>query len=261
MGRQGWAAAAACGLGLGLIGLALAGLLHHGFPQFWQLTPKSVLARAGLAIAANLVVLAAGALLLVPRARRWGAALAAGFIALAVLVLHLPHAIGEPGVWVDWQDTCESLAVATGAFIVWRERSAGEARLAPYAMGACFVVFGISHFVYARFTASLVPGWLPAHLAFAYATGAIHVLTGVAVLAGLFRRWAAAVEAAMTSSFVLLVQVPLLIAKPDQLGAQVEMAMALAIASAAWVLATSNAAAPRSARAGAAPSVTAARVV
>ena len=46
------------------------------------------------------------------------------------------------------------------------------------------VVFGLSHFAYADFTASMIPAWMPARLILAYVTGAAHLAAGAALLLG-----------------------------------------------------------------------------
>ncbi|WP_457311411.1 DoxX family membrane protein [Sphingomonas sp. UYAg733] len=66
-----------------------------------------------------------------------------------------------------------------------------------YLFGVCPLIFGLSHFTYADFTAAMVPGWLPGPLVRAYATGIGHVAAGVGILSGIRSRLAATVLAAM----------------------------------------------------------------
>jgi len=56
-------------------------------------------------------------------------------------------------------------------------------------------MLGLSLFVYADGTASMVPIWLPDRLGFAYLTGAGHVASGAGILLGTVPRLAAAMEA------------------------------------------------------------------
>ena len=116
------------------------------------------------------------------------------------------------------------------------------AGLAIRAFGLAAVVFGTAHFVFAEFTASMVPAWLPMRLELAHLTGAIHAGTGLAMLLGFRPRIAAGLEAAMMTSFVLLVHLPRIAADPTS---RLELTMgciALALSSAAWSLAFSRAA-------------------
>ena len=179
------------------------------------------------------------------RTRPWGALLAAGFLGLWVLGLHLPHALAKPLIVANWNAVCESLAMTTGALVIWlasqgRDRSAAG-RIAVLVMGVCFVAFGTAHFVYADFTTKMVPPFLPFRPQLTLLTGAIHILSGLALLLGVRRRWAAMVEAAMMTSFVLLVHIPRVIADPHDRMEVTGMFIAITLSSAVWNLAGSKA--------------------
>jgi uncharacterized membrane protein len=246
MRRFDGAAAAAIAMAVGLIGVSLLSLLLGDFAAVWQPVPAAWPGRPATPILSALILLAAGGMMLLPRTRALGAGLAAGFIGLWALVLHLPNAAARPLVWISWNAVAESTAMATGAFVAMRQAQGREARAAVYVMGACYVVFGISHFVYAKFTAAMVPAWLPARLQLAWLTGAIHGLTGFALIVGFRRRWAATVEAAMMTSFVLLVNVPRALAMPGDHTEAFGAPISLTLCAAAWILATSKAVEPRS---------------
>lgn len=102
------------------------------------------------------------------------------------------------------------------------------------------MVFGAAHFLYAAFTASMIPTWLPMRLELAYLTGAIHAVAGLAILTGRWRRWAAVAEAAMMSSFVLLVHAPRVAAHPTDRLELTMLFVAVTLSSAAWTLAASR---------------------
>jgi uncharacterized membrane protein len=225
----------------GLAGLGALSLVYQDFAEVWQPVPKSFPNYATAAVFSGLILLAAAAMLAMRRTRPWGAALAAAFLGLWVLALHLPHAAAKPLVVANWQAVCEPLAMATGAFIAWRETKGAAGRLPVLIMGVCFVVFGVSHFVYARFTTAMVPPFLPMRLQLTYLTGAIHMLAGLALLAGFRPRWAAIAEALMMSAFVLLVHIPRVAAAPHNRMETTGLFIAITLSSAAWILATSRA--------------------
>ncbi|MFI4965690.1 MAG: DoxX family membrane protein [Caulobacterales bacterium] len=236
---------AAIGMAAGLCGLGLLSVLYQDFAEVWEPVPKAWPAHAASASVSGLILLAAGVMMAIRRTRPWGAALAAAFLGLWVVVLHLPHALARPVVVASWQSVAESLAMATGAFIACREAKGGAGRIAATVMGVCYVVFGVSHFAYAAFTAAMVPAWLPMRLDFTYLTGAIHVLTGLAIVIGFQRRWAAAAEALMMTSFVLLVHVPRVSAAPHDRMELTALFIAITLSSAAWLLAASRGIAKR----------------
>jgi len=241
MKRPDFATFAALGMAVGLIGLGVLSILAHDFAFQWEPVPKTWPAREVLGMVSGLILLAAGGLLLPPRTRAWGALIAAVFIGLWVIVLHLPRALSKPIDFASWNAVSEALVMASGAFVAFRELRGQSARIAIWAMGACYVVFGCTHFQYAAFTATMIPAWLPMRVGLAYFTGAIHALSGLALLLGVRRRWAAAIEAAMMTSFVLLVHIPRVAAKPGDRFELTMLFIAVTLSSAAWILASSRA--------------------
>ncbi|MGA2779881.1 MAG: hypothetical protein ABSF94_20175 [Steroidobacteraceae bacterium] len=87
-------------------------------------------------------------------------------------------------------------------------------RVAQILFGLTCVFYGSSHFVYADYTAGMVPALLPNRLAFAYLTGLGHVAAGIGIIVGILPGLAATLEAIMMSLFGLLVWVPSFFVQP-----------------------------------------------
>lgn len=214
-------AVALMALGLGALG-ALS-LISGDFAFQWQPVPPDVPARGALALAAGGLEVLAAALLVPARTRAIGAWLAA-VVLLGWVALHVPFVARREASTADWLGVAETAAMASAALMLAATTSGVSAaativRGATWAFGLAAVVFGVSHVVYAGFTATMVPAWLPQRLALAYLTGAAHALAGIAILAGVQRVLAARLEAAMMGVFVALVHVPMVLAKPaDRLG-------------------------------------------
>jgi uncharacterized membrane protein YphA (DoxX/SURF4 family) len=118
-------------------------------------------------------------------------------------------------------------------------RHAPLSRVALIAMGVCLLVFGLAHFVYLGFTASMVPAWIPGGQKFwAALTGAAHLAAGIALLLGIKARLAAILLTVMFATFSVLVHLPLLIADPHSHLNWVMNAINLALTGAAWAIAT-----------------------
>ncbi len=235
------AAAAATGLAVGLIGLGVLSLVYRDFTMQWEPVPAGLRDRSLLALASGAILAAAGVMLLMRRTRAWGALLAGVFIGGWVLGLHLPRVIAKPADLSGWLALAECLAMSAGALLLFRGKGDGFGRTCVVLFGAACLAFGLSHFVFAEFTATMIPAWLPKRLELAYLTGAIHTLTGLALLVGRWRRWAAAIEAAMMTSFVLLVHAPRVVAHPTDRTELTLLFVAITLSSAAWSVAASRA--------------------
>jgi len=209
---------AALAVGVGALGVLSLGSGDFAFQ--WQPVPPDVAARGALAMATGALEVAAAVLLLLAgRLRAIGAWLATALL-LAWVALHVPPVVRHPLSIGDWLGIAEAAAMASAALMfaaAWSGIAAAGVvrRGATAAFGLAALVFGLSHFKYAEFTASMIPPWLPARVALAYFTGAAHALAGVAILTGIQRTLAAWLEAAMMASFVVLVHAPRVLARPD----------------------------------------------
>src|ERR1700722_2876788 len=229
---------------LAAAGLGVLGVVYGDFALQWQPIPESLPWRHGVAYLTAVIMLAGGlGLLFRPLAARGAAVLTLNLLACWVLPQALKVA-GGPILGVGtWLGFCETLAVLSGASILWV--SPGGRRIARGFFGISCVVFGLSHFAYVDFTAGMIPGWIPLHLWFAYATGSVHVLSGLVVLFAIRPRLAATVEALMMSSFVPLVHIPSLWTMPSPEWAPTgriqltALFWASALAGSAWLVAVS----------------------
>jgi uncharacterized membrane protein YphA (DoxX/SURF4 family) len=185
-------------------------------------------------------ILIAGGALILARREKAGALVLACFYGLWVVAFHVPatlmNAIGSIGAW---NAPAESGFVTAGALALLAAHSGARDSLALAARllaGASAVVFGFAHFNYIDFTASMVPAWIPFKAFWAWATGAGHLLTGLALLTGFRARLAAGCEAAMMGSFVVLLHLPRVIAAPDQHAEWIMLAMSSALTGAALLV-------------------------
>jgi hypothetical protein len=53
--------------------------------------------------------------------------------------------------------------------------------LGRYIFAFSMIIFGVQHFLYAKFIAFLTPAWMPAHIFLAYATGVAFMAAGLAI--------------------------------------------------------------------------------
>lgn len=231
-------------LGLAFVGIGALSILHRDFALTWQPFPEALGGREAWGVASGLVAVVAGALTALPRTHRVGAAFLAAFTGLWVVALHGPIVAGTPGNVGAWNGFAESLALCMGAVAIWRGAGSGAdgapTAWAIRAFGCACLVFGLAHFTYDEFTASMIPAWLPLRLELAWLTGAIHALTGLAMLIGFRPRTAALLEGLMMLSFVALVHLPRVAAKPTDRLELTMLCIAVALTSSAFALASSR---------------------
>ena len=227
---------------VGVAGLGAVCLAFHDFALQWQSAPDWLKAVPGATVVSALWLIVTGVALVVPRLTLMGAVSAAVLFGVWAVMFHGPLAVAQPGQVYVWLGVAEpgSLMAAGIALIGTALKDAGmRARVtlgARIVFGLCAVVFGISHFAYAEFTAQMVPGWLPMPLVWAYVTGAGHLAAGLALVSGVRARLAAGMEAGMCAAFVVLLHLPRVVASPASQMEWTMLFIALSIAGAAWVV-------------------------
>jgi uncharacterized membrane protein len=224
---------------LSAIFLGSIGLWWRDFAGIWQpLDNLGDFNRTTVATGYALAFLLAGV------ATLWRASAGLGLLILALL--HFLAALG----WIPrviahgaWTGFFEMLSLTIAGVV-------GFARLSPQRAWAsqtmhigrilfsiCLLVFGLSHFFYSAETAQMVPTWLPpGQMFWAYASGAIYILAGIAIAADYRAVLAAQLTVAMIILIQALVWLPMLIAKPQNFTWSGN-AITFAIAAATWVIA------------------------
>src|SRR4030095_2659955 len=170
------------------------------------------------------------------------AAFLCAFLLSWVLFLQSPHVLAaEP---VAWLAPGETLAVSGGAWtFYWLGASDSASRTnAIHAgcslFGVTLLIFGLSHFLYIKFPAGMIPAWTPWHVPWAWITGIGHIAAGLSIITGVQARLGSRMLALMMSGFVLLVHIPRIAAAVDNSAEWHLGSTALLLTGAAWITAS-----------------------
>lgn len=227
---------------LGAFVLGVLGLISRDFAFQWQPVPETVPLRSGLAIISAAVMVLGALAALWPRTARVSGLILAASFGVWALLLHGPRLVAHPSVALEWLGLAESATMAAGGVALYAETlEAGDLRRrltfsSRIGFGASLLVFGLSHFVYLEFTAKMVPAWLPWPTGLAAATGAGHLLAGLAFLSNRRLKAAGPAITGMMGGFVLLLHIPRIIATPDSRMEWTMGAVALTLTGAAFAL-------------------------
>jgi len=236
-----------------MIAIGIVGLIKSDFTPVWDPIPQDSHALAHLC---SFISLATGIGLLWQRTVAAATRVLFAGLLLWLLLLRVPNIILSPTFGVFWPGFVTAEMVA-GSWVLytwfaadWDKQHLGFAtgkeglRIARALYGAALIFFGFAHFFDLQDTVSLVPGWLPWHVAWAYFTGGAFVAAGVAVLINMYARLAAALSSLQMGMFTLLVWVPIIAAGSKDAFQWRETFVSAALTAGGWVVADSYRAMP-----------------
>jgi len=232
--------------GLAAIMMGIAALL---WDDFVGLIPAPWLPMHGaLAYLDGALILIGGVLINWPRFSAWGAALLTAIFAIGLVAMDLTQLATHLTHFDYWDSSVEPVAITAGGLIAF----AMSAELNPQTaarlewigrtvFALCLFVFGAAHFVYATYSATFVPSYIPPNQMFwVYATGAAHIAAGLAILSGILLLIGVRLLVLMYVLFGILVHTPRVWSGiPTSRGAWTELIVNLALVGVAWIVAGS----------------------
>jgi uncharacterized membrane protein len=234
---------------IGMIGLGVLALIYGDFALVWQPVAPWVPGRTVLAYASGLIMLLGGVALLFRATAAWSVRILFPYLIVWAL-LKVPALFVAPRMEAVWLGFGELAVLLVGGWILFAKLAGlpegsplrfltreNGIRFARMLFAVSLIPIGLSHFVYVKETAELVPAWLPYPVGWAYLTGAGQMACGLGVLFSIFPRVAAWAEAGMLTVFTVLVWVPAILAAPKTRLPWTAFFISWTIASAAWVVA------------------------
>jgi uncharacterized membrane protein len=235
------------------IGIAAFGILNlvYADPVFGLIPLPSWLAGHAAAAYVTGAIFVASGLCVAANFRVRFAALTLAVVWLAILVaLHLPTLLSDVHNGGEWTCAFEALVVFSGAVLlaalcpigpsdrIDEHLLARAATIARYCFGISLPVFGVLHFVYIDYVASVIPAWIPGHVFFGYFTGCAHIAAGLAIVANVIPRIATILLGTMFASWVLILHIPRVIAAAGNRAEWTSLFVATTLCGSAWLLVT-----------------------
>ena len=158
--------------------------------------------------------------MLIDRRSRLAAALIVTIFSLCILLVHGPRISAIIHDGSERTQAFETLAMCSGALFlfgilpfepalrVWNRASPSAIQLGRFFLAISLLVFGVDHFFFARFVASLIPGWIPWHLFWAYFTGIVFVVSALGIAFRYFVRIAGLLVGDMLFLWVIVLHAP-----------------------------------------------------
>lgn len=237
---------------LGLAGLGAQNVLLGGFLNELQPVPDWLPGHLAWAELTGLFLIVAGAGLIAGRRVRLVATVIGLVLSAWVLLLHAPKVVLDPRNGGAWTSGFEIFALAGAAAILaasapperlfgerWNRTIAALATPGRVCFAISLPVFGVLHFIYYRYVASVIPGWIPAPVFWAYFTGVAHAAAGLGIVTGVLARLAATLLGLMFGTWVLILHVPRVIADPGNRREWTSLFVATALCGGAWLVASS----------------------
>ena len=173
----------------------------------------------------GVALIAAALSIILNRYARLAATLLGCMLLVFVALIHIPNTVAQHGARVFWTIALRDTSFSGGAFALAgglsrRTPSDGTpwlVTLARFFVGIPTMFFGVEDFLHPTIVpaiplARLTPTWIPGHIFWAYASGAVLVVCGACIVVNKKARLAATYLGIMILLVVLFVYLPILVA-------------------------------------------------
>ena len=141
--------------------------------------------------------------------------------------------------------TLSAIAFSLAGILANDRNSSTESRatnwpllLGRFLFAVSMVVFGVQHFMYAGFIATLIPAWIPLHLFWVYLTGTGMMVAGLSIATGILASLASMGLGLMFLLWFLLLHAPRVVASPRNGDEWTSAFVALAVSGGSFLLAS-----------------------
>ncbi len=233
------------------IAIVAFGIQHFIYAVFLKgIGPPWFPGRPLWACLSGVVLTATGGAILFGKKAPWAATLLGAMMLLLFLLLHMPRVAANLRDADKRTSAFEVLAMCGVALVLagtlsdeqpgfqgWDNARDNAAKLGRAFFAISMVVFGVDHFLFARFVAGLVPSWIPAHLFWVYLTGAGFIAAAVSIMVNRYVSLLASLLGLMFLLWVLLLHAPRVVAALHNANEWTSAFVALAMCGGAFIVA------------------------
>jgi uncharacterized membrane protein len=190
-----------------------------------QAVPSWMPAHLFWAYLVGVALIAAALSIILNKYARLAATLLGCMLLVFVATIHIPNVVAQHGARLFWTIALRDTSFSGGAFALAgslskrtpSDRTPGLVTLARFFVGIPAIFFGVESFLHPAIVpgiplARLTPTWIPGHLFWAYASGAVLVVCGACIVVNKKARLAATYLGIMILLVVLFVYLPILVA-------------------------------------------------
>ena len=228
-----------------IVSLGLEHFVAGAFPVALLRVPAGLPGRFVLAILMGIAFVGMGLSIgFLWKARR--AALGLGLLFLLLMFgFHLPALLTNLANGSTWTVVGELMALSGGSFYLagsLAQSSPGKSRLNWVVAGRLLVaislfIFGVLHFVYASYIATLIPSWIPAPVFWAYFVGVAFVGTALSLVIHKQQPLALSLLGVMFFLWVVILHAPRVIKNPQIEPEWTSLLIALAMSGIGFLMA------------------------
>src|ERR1700761_4614688 len=200
------------------VAILAIGIIHiatRNFPTGLMPVSAIVAGRSALVYISGIALVVAGLLIMVKKYSYYGALLTGTIWLVLLLLLDLPLLIRhlhDPGPWTT---TFETAGIFSGALLLMGKTISSKLTLiGRYLFLLALIVFGVQHYLYLNYITTLIPGWMPGHLFWAWLVMIAFFATALSLLIQKLARLSALLLAIMFLLWVIILHLPRVVANP-----------------------------------------------
>jgi len=221
------------------------GRFARGLPPVPPWTPGG----AAAAYLTGALLLVTGVCILADVHVRLSAAVLGMFCFVCVVALHTMRLRTVIYQGDERTGALEALSLASAAWVLAATSSSGLrifrgwqrftdvlGKVGLYLFAFSMLIFGVQHFMYAAYIATLIPAWMPAHLFLAYFTGTAFIAAAIAIASRIQARLGAALLGLMFLLWTVLLHAPRVFAHIHNKDELTSLFVALAMSGGSFIV-------------------------